>query len=150
MLLVLVVLAVAAVVVGTAVVATGRGGQMAVQVPPPRRGMQFVTPADVARYRPPPSLLGYDPVATHNALGMISRVLAERDAEIERLRGLLLRGPQLTGAAGGDGPQLQPAASGPAAPADGIQDAAEPAWPPAQGWPEQGWPEQQGWPQDQV
>lgn len=89
----LVVLAAVVIAVGAVMVATGRGGELARQAPPARSPMAFRTAADVASYRPPPALLGYHPGATQQALALIARTLAERDAEVNRLRGMLGLGP---------------------------------------------------------
>ena len=104
---------VAAVILGgIVVVAMGRGGELA------REKVELPATADlrswsgVARYRPPPALLGYHAAATEQALMIIARSIAERDAEISWLRSRLAelqpesagRGGDVTGAAGADDP----------------------------------------------
>jgi hypothetical protein len=73
---------------GIVAVATGRGGELARDVVDPPVA-DFESAADVARYRPPPALLGYDPGATEFALLQAGRALADRDAQIAWLRGRL-------------------------------------------------------------
>jgi hypothetical protein len=104
---------VAAVILGgIVVVAMGRGGELA------REKVELPATADlrswsgVARYRPPPALLGYHAAATEQALMIIARSIAERDAEISWLRSRLAelqpesagRGGDVTGAARADDP----------------------------------------------
>jgi hypothetical protein len=81
------VIVIAAIVIlaGVVVVAMGRGGELARDRPAePATG--FRTWYDVAAYRPPGALLGYDPAATQHALREIARAIADRDAEIDQLR----------------------------------------------------------------
>jgi hypothetical protein len=84
-----VVLLIAAVVIlaGVVVVAVGRGGELAMARPdvPPVRFALF-TPADVAAFRPRLAFFGYSARATDDALVQIARAVAERDAELSRLR----------------------------------------------------------------
>jgi hypothetical protein len=91
---------------GTVLVATGRGGELARGTSEDPAWPDFESWSDVARYRPPPALLGYQPRATHHALHLISRLIAERDAEIawlrERLRELQPETSRLTGQEGED------------------------------------------------
>lgn len=71
---------------GIVVVAMGRGGELAregTDLPGPD---EFASWVDVANYRPPAALFGYHAAATERALQLISRVIAERDAEIAWLR----------------------------------------------------------------
>jgi hypothetical protein len=71
---------------GVVVVATGRGGEMARETRDDPSAQDFESWADVAQYRPPGALLGYNAAATDRALLLISRLIAERDAEIAWLR----------------------------------------------------------------
>lgn len=80
-------LAAVAILGGVVVVAMGEGGEQA----PGRRDLpplpaRLTTADDVARLRLPISLLGYQEQATADALRMLAIRLAERDAEIARLR----------------------------------------------------------------
>ncbi|HEY6479889.1 MAG TPA: hypothetical protein VIZ00_07665 [Streptosporangiaceae bacterium] len=84
-----VVLMLAAVVIlaGVVVVAMGRGGELALARPDSAAyGRELVTPADMVAFRPPAALLGYSAPVTDDALQRIARVIAERDAELTRLR----------------------------------------------------------------
>lgn len=98
-----IILAAVAILAGVVAVAMGRGGEMARSGPEPAPPPDFSTWSDVAGYRPPPALLGYQAAATEHALALIARTIAERDAEIGWLRERLAqaRGDVLTG---GDGP----------------------------------------------
>lgn len=87
--LVAIVLAAAVILGGTVVVAIGLGGELARESGRKIGYPDFETAADVARYRPPASLLGYDARATEQALQLIGRTIADRDAEIAWLRGRL-------------------------------------------------------------
>jgi hypothetical protein len=71
---------------GIVVVATGRGGELARATSDEPAAPDFESWADVANYRPPAALLGYQAGATDRALQLISRLIAERDAEIAWLR----------------------------------------------------------------
>jgi hypothetical protein len=71
---------------GVVVVAMGRGGELSRERPELPARSDFRTWSDVASYRPPPALLGYDAGATEHALSLIARTIAERDAEIDWLR----------------------------------------------------------------
>jgi hypothetical protein len=88
-------LAALAILVGVVVVAVGRGGELAIFRPdlPPQRPV-FATGTDVAAFRPPPAFFGYSAPATDSALAQIAQAVAERDAELARLRAQLaqLRG----------------------------------------------------------
>ena len=101
-----IVLVAIALIGGTVLVATGRGGELARGTSEEPAGLDFESWADVARYRPPPALLGYQPGATDHALHLISRLIAERDAEIawlrERLRELQPESGPPTGPGGDD------------------------------------------------
>jgi hypothetical protein len=82
------VIVIAAIVIlaGVVVVAMGRGGELARDRPAKPAASDFRTWYDVAGYRPPTALLGYDAAATEQALSEIARVIADRDAEIDLLR----------------------------------------------------------------
>jgi hypothetical protein len=82
---------IAAVVIicGVIVVAKGGGGELARDLPPVPAEPDVWTGAEVAHFRPPPALLGYDPAATERAFHVIGRSIAERDEEIAWLRGRL-------------------------------------------------------------
>ena len=86
-----VVIALAAVVIlaGVVAVALGHGGELARERPPEPSATDFRVWSDVATYRPPAALLGYDAAATEHALAEIARAMAERDAEIGLLRSRL-------------------------------------------------------------
>jgi hypothetical protein len=83
-----VVIVIAAIVIlaGVVVVAMGRGGELARDRAAEPAASDFRTWHDVAAYRPPSALLGYDAAATEQALAEIARVIADRDAEIDVLR----------------------------------------------------------------
>jgi hypothetical protein len=86
---VVIVLAAAVILGGVVVVAMGRGGELSRERPDLPARSDFRTWSDVARYRPPPALLGYHAGATEHALSLIARTIAERDAEIDWLRNRL-------------------------------------------------------------
>lgn len=86
---VVIILAALAILGGIVVAAMGRGGELARQPDDEPSVADFATGADVARYRPPPALLGYHAGATEYALLLAGRALAERDAEITWLRSRL-------------------------------------------------------------
>jgi hypothetical protein len=79
-------LAAAAILGGVVVVAMGRGGELARDRPAQPGATDFLTWSDVASYRPPAALLGYEARATEYALAQVARAIAERDAEIDLLR----------------------------------------------------------------
>jgi hypothetical protein len=79
-------IAAVAIIGGVVVVARGLGGELARDRAPLDSELDVSTGADVARYRPPPALLGYQPEATERAFSMIGRSIAERDEEIAWLR----------------------------------------------------------------
>ncbi len=84
------ILLVAVVLLGAiVVVAMGRGGELSRETSDEPAAADFASWADVASYRPPAALLGYHAGATERALQLISRSIAERDAEIAWLRGRL-------------------------------------------------------------
>jgi hypothetical protein len=81
-----------AILAGVVVVAIGRGGELAMFRPDiPARQQSFATAADVAAFRPPPAFFGYSAPATDEALHRIGRVVAERNAEVARLRDQVIR-----------------------------------------------------------
>ena len=84
----MIVIVIAAIVIlaGVVVVAMGRGGELARDRPAEPAASDFRTWYDVAAYRPPSALLGYDAAATEQALAEIARAIADRDAEIDVLR----------------------------------------------------------------
>jgi hypothetical protein len=82
-------IAAAAILGGVVVAAMGRGGEMERAHLDRPASDDFSTWADVADYRPPAALLGYHAAATERALMLIARKMAERDAEIDWLRGRL-------------------------------------------------------------
>jgi hypothetical protein len=86
---VVIVLAAVVILGGVVVVAMGRGGELSRERPELPARSDFRTWSDVARYRPPPALLGYHAGATEHALSLIARTIAERDAEIDWLRNRL-------------------------------------------------------------
>jgi hypothetical protein len=83
---VVITIAAVAIVAGIILVARGRGGELARDRAPLPSEDDMRTGADVARYRPPPALLGYQPEATERALQLIGRSIVERDEEIAWLR----------------------------------------------------------------
>ena len=85
----LIVIAAIVILAGVVVVAMGRGGELARDRPAEPAVSDFRTWYDVAAYRPPAALLGYDAAATEHALAEIARAMAERDAEINVLRSRL-------------------------------------------------------------
>jgi hypothetical protein len=82
-------LAAAVILCGVIVVAMGKGGEMSRERPELPARTDFRSWSDVAEYRPPGALLGYHAGATERALALIARTIAERDAEIDWLRGRL-------------------------------------------------------------
>jgi hypothetical protein len=83
---IVIVLAAAAILAGVVVVAMGRGGELARDLPAESAATDFRSWSDVASYRPPGALLGYHAGATEYALAQVARAIAERDAEIDLLR----------------------------------------------------------------
>ena len=80
-------IAAVAILAGVVVVAVGRGGELAMarsDIPPVR--FALFTPGDVAAFRPRLAFFGYSARATDDALLQIARAVAERDAELSRLR----------------------------------------------------------------
>ena len=84
--IVAIVIAAAVILGGIIVVAMGKGGELAVTRPEPPSQADFGSSSAVADYRPPAALIGYSAVATEQALALIARTIAERDAEIDWLR----------------------------------------------------------------
>jgi hypothetical protein len=82
----LIVIAAIVILAGVVVVAMGRGGELERNRFPEPAASDFRTWYDVAAYRPPTALLGYDAAATEQALAEIARTIADRDAEIDVLR----------------------------------------------------------------
>ena len=82
----LIVIAAIVILAGVVVVAMGRGGELERNRSPEPAASDFRTWYDVAAYRPPSALLGYDAAATEQALSEIARAIADRDAEIDVLR----------------------------------------------------------------
>jgi hypothetical protein len=79
--------AAAAILTGVVAVAMGWGGEMAAwsrDLPP--FPLRVSTPYDIATFRLPASLFGYQPEATDQLLTAISMMVADRDAQIVRLR----------------------------------------------------------------
>jgi hypothetical protein len=84
-----IILAAVVILGGIVVVAMGWGGEL---VRSPAREVSypdFASAEDVASYRPPPALLGYQAEATERALEMIAQTIDDRDAEIAWLRARL-------------------------------------------------------------
>ena len=82
----LIVIAAIVILAGVVVVAMGRGGELATDRPEAPDPSDLRTWYEVAAYRPPPALFGYQAAATEHALSEIARAIADRDAEIDRLR----------------------------------------------------------------
>jgi hypothetical protein len=75
------------IVAGVAVVAMGRGGEMArftADIRPLDADIE--TAADVALLRPPAAMWGYDKRATDEALNAVAQTVTDRDVEIATLR----------------------------------------------------------------
>lgn len=76
-----------AIVAAVAVVAMGRGGEMAKFIPDVRPlDADIETAADVALLRPPAAMWGYDKRATDEALNAVAQTVTDRDIEIVALR----------------------------------------------------------------
>jgi FlaG/FlaF family flagellin (archaellin) len=79
--------AVAAIIVGVVLAALGRAGELAsapADVAPVELGT--ASAADIAMFRPPMALVGYSIQATEDALQVIAQSVTERDVEIASLR----------------------------------------------------------------
>lgn len=75
------------IVAGVAVVAMGRGGEMAKFTADVRPlDADIETAADVALLRPPAAMWGYDKRATDEALNAVAQTVTDRDIEIAALR----------------------------------------------------------------
>jgi hypothetical protein len=100
--LVAIILAAVVILGGIVVVAMGLGGELARDSIAEPSYPDFESAADVARYRPPAALLGYHAGVTEQALLLIGRTIADRDAEIawlrSRLRELMPEGERQDGA----------------------------------------------------
>jgi hypothetical protein len=70
---------------GIAVVAMGFGGELARSPRNEPSYPYFQTAEDVAAYRPPAALLGYDARTTEHAFRLAGEAIADRDAEIAAL-----------------------------------------------------------------
>jgi hypothetical protein len=81
-----IVIAALVILAGVVVVAMGRGGELSRDQPAEPAATDFRTWYEVASYRPPGALLGYDAGATERALTEIAQAIADRDAEIDELR----------------------------------------------------------------
>jgi hypothetical protein len=124
---VLMVVAAAAILGGVVVVAMGWGGELgpAGRDSSPVRPGSLRSPEEIATFRPPAGLFGYQQQPVRDGLWQIAGVLAERDAQIAALRAELA---QLRPAArkaeiaaiGAEQPEARqqdgPAAAGPDAP----------------------------------
>jgi hypothetical protein len=117
---------------GVVAVAMGRGGEMAEFSPDrPATAIRVTSAADIVRLRLPLALLGYQQRAADEALHAAAVALAQREAEIARLRaGLARSGRPLASPAA-----AEPSASGerpappvsPGSPASPASSAAPPA-----------------------
>jgi hypothetical protein len=138
-------LAAVAILAGVVVVAIGRGGELAVfPADSPPRGPDLRTTADIERFRPTFALFGYSVRATDDALQRIAEAVAQRDEQIDQLRGqLAAQRPGFPAAAGAAGSAPVSAAEVPAqasaprpastAASAGLSDADRPADPGSEG-----------------
>ena len=107
-----------AILAGVIAVAMGRGGEMAEFGPDrPAAAVRLTSAADVAALRLPVGLLGYQQQAADEALRAAAIVLAEREAEIARLRAELTPPGQPAAAAPASAAPPAPAPRSPAGPA---------------------------------
>jgi hypothetical protein len=119
-----------AILAGVVAVAMGAGGELGIS----RRDLPVIPPrirtaSDLARLRLPLGLFGYQTESADEVLQVVAGHLAERDAEIARLRQeVQWLGAQRNGSANAAGPAIaaQPEAESP--------DAEGPEWPDAE-WP---------------
>jgi hypothetical protein len=142
------VVALAAILAGVVIVASGRGGEMA-RFANDYAPLEFgsLTATDVALFRPPSALWGYHMQATDEALGGIASALSVRDSRIaalERQVALLRAGqdtrPETGRPAGSAEPLGQARRAGPPEPAADVQPGGQER-PPQAGWPDgEGWP----------
>jgi hypothetical protein len=142
---VVLVMAAVAILAGVVVIAVGRGGELAIvrsDIPPVR--FDLFTPADVAAFRPRLAFFGYSARVTDDALLQIARAVAERDAELSRLRVQLTAVRDQLDDGAEPGPARSPGADQePAAdrgmtnpgPADAWPEAARDEPDPADDWP---------------
>lgn len=101
-----------AIVTGVAVVAMGRGGEMAKFIADVRPlDADIETAADVALLRPPAAMWGYDKRATDEALNAVAQTVTDRDVEIAALRRQLE--DLEAGRPGAQAPGSRPAAQAP-------------------------------------
>jgi hypothetical protein len=85
--LVVLILAIIAILVGVFAVSTGRGGEMAYeQADHAPLDLGPMSPTDIALLRPPTALWGYNMQVTDDALDRIARALRDRDIEVAYLR----------------------------------------------------------------
>lgn len=125
-----IIIAAVVIICGVIVVAKGGGGEMARDRAQPPRDPDIWSGAEVARFRPPPALLGYDPGATERAFHVIGRSIAERDEEIAWLRGRLAElQPETMSDPGvrGSSPGQVPAARSSEQPDEPASEAAGPS-----------------------
>lgn len=118
--------AAAAILVGVALAALGRGGEMATFASDTAPiELDEVSATDVALLRPPMSLWGYNAQATEDALRVIARSVTARDVEIATLRRQLAdlqsRQDGVRAAGFGDRPT---APAGPTVPAGPVSPAS--------------------------
>src|SRR5947209_17509532 len=80
-------IAIAVVLVGIFLVATGRGGELAYEhADHAPLDLGPVSAADIALLRPPPAMWGYNMQVTDKALDQIARALRDRDVPIPHLQ----------------------------------------------------------------
>jgi hypothetical protein len=85
--LVVLILAIIAILVGVFAVSTGRGGEMAYeQADHAPLDLGPLSPTDIALLRPPTALWGYNMQVTDDALDRIARAMRDRDIEVAYLR----------------------------------------------------------------
>ena len=129
---VVLVMAAVAILAGVVVIAVGRGGELAIvrsDVPPVR--FDLFTPADVAAFRPRLAFFGYSARVTDDALLQIARAVAERDAELSRLRVQLTAARDQLDDGAEPGPARAPGADQEPAAGRGMTDPGS-----ADAWPE--------------